>query len=355
MRTPTRTFLGCLVSLSILGLVLAGTLNAQSVVVPNSALSAPTGMWLNSLVRQLPRTFQMGIAAGELATVPIGSQIVGLSLRAGIHSTNPASWPATAASWKNYDITLAEAAVPLTQWSTTFAANMKNAVAVRQGPMTIPAGAWADLKGPGANPFDTFYFAFQQPYTYKGGDLVILITHDGNNVASAIYQERMADSPTTYGVGQYASTYNATTATVPGNGPMVTRIHFGHTITVCTGSGGLPPLLILSHALVTPTPPPGTVNFAVTNALGGAMGFLIVGQTRASIPLPNMCFLLVAPIDAVIPIYMGGSGAGNGRFDLNLSFPASSFGAFEIQAAVIDPGAAGGYVGTNSVSFVMRP
>ena len=126
----------------------------------------------------------------------------------------------------------------------------------------------------GANPFDTFYFAFQQPYTYKGGDLVILITHDGNNVASAIYQERMADSPTTYGVGQYASTYNATTATVPGNGPMVTRIHFGHTITVCTGSGGLPPLLILSHALVTPTPPPGTVNFAVTNALGGAMGFL---------------------------------------------------------------------------------
>ena len=96
MRTPTRTFLGCLVSLSILGLVLAGTLNAQSVVVPNSALSAPTGMWLNSLVRQLPRTFQMGIAASELATVPIGSQIVGLSLRAGIHSTNPASWPASA-------------------------------------------------------------------------------------------------------------------------------------------------------------------------------------------------------------------------------------------------------------------
>jgi len=337
-----------------LAILLLGTVTAQSVVVPASVATTPTGLWLNSLVREFTRTFQMGLAASELSSIPVGASIVGMSLRAGIHSTNPATWPATAATWQNYEITLAEAAVPLSQWSTTCATNMKNPILVRAGPLTIPAGTWADLKGPASNPFDTYYFDFQKPYTYQGGDLVIHITHDGNNVASAIYQERAADQPTGHGVGAYASTFRSPTVTSR-TGPMVTRLHWGIGAGMCVGTGGHAPFFIVSHSLVKPTPPPGTVNFAITNGLGGATGFLMIGLLRTSIPLPNGCRLLVAPIVGTIPFWFKQTGPGNGRQDFNLTFPPNVLGAFELQAAVIDPGANGGYVGTNSASFALKP
>jgi len=341
----------CVVAALVLAL---GTVTAQSVIVPNSVATTPTGLWLNSVVRQLPRTIQMGLAAQELSSIPVGASIVGLSMRAGIHTSNPATWPATAATWQNYEITLAEAAVPLSQWSTTCAQNMKNPILVRSGPLTIPAGTWQNLGGPGSNPFDTFYYGFQKPYTYKGGDLVIHITHDGNNVASAIYQERAADQPTGHGVGAYASTFRSATVTSR-TGPMVTRIHWGIGAGMCVGTGGYAPFLIVSHSLVKPTPPPGTVNFAITNGLGGASGFLMIGLLRTSIPLPNGCSLLVAPIVGTIPFWFRQTGPGNGRQDFTLTFPASVLGAFELQAAILDPGAKGGYVGTNSAPFTMKP
>jgi hypothetical protein len=39
----------------------------------------------------------------------------------------------------------------------------------------------------------------------------------------------------------------------------------------------------------------------------------------------------------------------------NRPFPPHPLGAFELQAAIIDPGANGGYVGTNSAPFTLKP
>jgi hypothetical protein len=341
--------------LSLLGAaILAGSVAAQSVVVPNANWTASGTSGLNTLLRQTgnPRTYQIGIAAAELAGMPPGSLITGVSFRVWTGATS--AWPATNATWTNYEITLAEAAVPLSSFSTTFAANMKNPVQVRQGSMTVPAGTYA-VTTANPNPFDTFYFAFQKPYVYKGGDLVILYTHDGNLTNTTEFLGVVPSSAGTHGVAQYDTSYRSTTATIPNTDFVITRIHFGYGDARCVGSGGFPPLLILSHALQKPTPPPGKVNFAVTNAMGGEPGYVVVGLVRATIPLPNGCNLLVGPIVAWIPFWLKGSGPGQGRWDLNLAFPASVMGSFELQAAVLDSGATGGYVGTNGVSLILQP
>ena len=264
-----------------LALILVVSTGAQSVITPNSYANTNTGLVLNSLTRQMTRTFQMGIAASELSSIPKGALITGLSLRAGTTTSNPATWPATNAVWKNYDITLAEAANSFSNWSTTFAANMKNPIQVRSGPFTIPAKTWANLGTPGPNAFDTFYFDFQKPYPYMGGDLVVYITHDGNNASSALYMARANNAPTSYGVGHYASTYNATTWTST-TGPQITRFHYGYGPTGCAVKQ---PLLITTGDLKTP----GTVNFAVTNAKPNSVGGMVVGLLKTTVPLPGGC------------------------------------------------------------------
>jgi hypothetical protein len=351
-----RPVTGRVLPFCLVAMLLAVPLAAQSVVVPTANWTTRATALLNSLTRESARTVQQGISASELAGLPVGAPITGISFRMGITTSNPASWPVANATWKNYDIALAEAAVPISQFSTTFANNMKNPVLVRQGPLVMPAGTYLNPNHPTApNPFDTFYFAFQKPYVYQGGDLVIHVTHDGNDQSSAVYLEGLAATSNPPGLTMYASSYQAAIASVSSTTFMVVRIHYGFGDPVCAGSGGFQPLLVLSHNLANPTPPPGKVNFAVTNAVGGAPGFLMVGIARVSFPLPNGCRLLVAPIQAIIPFWLSGSGPGQGRWDVDLPFPANVMGSFEIQAAVLDNGAPGGYVGSNGVSFILKP
>lgn len=339
----------------LLSALFAGPAAAQSVVVPNANLATNGGWSINSLFRQTgnPRTVQQAIAASELTGIPVGAEIVGFSLRPDTPTRNPMAWPTTAATWQNYEITLAQAAVPIPQMTTTFAANMRNPVLVRSGSYTIPIGHFVNNGPPGPNPFGRLYFEFQKPYVYRGGDLVVLATHDGNNTGTAIYSDGVRPNTATYGFTCYAMSYQAATATFASTNFMVMRIHYGVGPAGIAGSGGVSPRLVLSNNLTPPTPVPGTAHIAVVSAPPNTGGFLVVGPSVLPTPfgLPNGANLLVSPPFQVVPIVIGA----NGRFDLALGFPANLVGRFGVQAAIFDPGAPGGAVATNAVLFQLSP
>ncbi|MBN2491075.1 MAG: hypothetical protein JXQ29_09515, partial [Planctomycetes bacterium] len=108
-----------------------------------------------------------------------------------------------------------------------------------------------------------------------------------------------------------------------------------------------------SNNLVSPTPAPGSINLAVTNGVPSAPGAIFISPTPAAapIPLPGSNNLLILP--AFIGIVPFGLNA-QGRHDLNLTFPALTFGV-EVQAYAADPGNKAGFVVTNAVSFVAKP
>jgi len=331
--------------------LMVGLADAQSVVAPNANWTTSSSGGLNSLTRQFTRTLQQGIHATELTQLPVGAEIVGLSFRQ--YTGASSAWPAANATWKNYEITLAENALPTASWTSTFATNMKNPVLVRKGPMTIPMGAFG-VNTPNPNPFDTFYFDFQKSYVYKGGDLVFFITHDGNDQSSACYLEGEATTALKPGRTMYASTYQATTATTTNTTFMVTRIHYGYGPAGCMGKNGSLNL-ILSNSLVAPTPAPGSINLAVTNGEASAVGMILVSPVKgaAPIPLPGGCNLLIFPsFIGFIPFTLNA----NGRYDLNLTFPAiPALVGVELQAYASDSSTTAGYVVTNGVSFQAGP
>ncbi len=334
--------------------LIAAPVAAQSVVVPNANTTTSGGLSLNSLFRDAPnaRTVQQLVRASELSGIPTGAYLVGISLRASITTSNPATWPATPATFNNYDITLAQSAVSTSTLTSNFAANMQNPVQVRSGPWTIPANHYVNNGSPGPNPFDRLYFEFQKPYQYQGGDLIIHATHDGQAAGAAIFADCVTSNTSTYGELLYATSYQATTATNNSNFNVM-RIHYGVGPAGLAGANGNSPRLVLSSNLAPPTPVPGTAHFAVVSAAPNVGGALIVGPGILPTPfgLPNGANLLVSPPFQVVPIAIGP----NGRFDLTLAFPANIVGRFGVQAAVFDPGASGGAVATNAVLFQLSP
>jgi len=119
----------------------------------------------------------------------------------------------------------------------------------------------------------------------------------------------------------------------------------------CPGSGGIVPALTMSGC-----PSPGdAVRLTLTGALGGTTALLALGQQTASIPM-GPCTLLVGGLFPIYPaLPTGGSGPGNGGFDLPINVPPAAAAAdYAVQAWVIDPGAASGRSATNGVSFQIR-
>src|SRR4029079_15409514 len=107
------------VLVGVLGMCLASVAQAQTVVVPNAAAGAAIGPnGLNTFIRDSgnPRTGQLLIAAAELTTIPVGSQITGMTYRLWTGST--VAYPASAATWADYTVNIGPgAALP---GSTTF-------------------------------------------------------------------------------------------------------------------------------------------------------------------------------------------------------------------------------------------
>jgi hypothetical protein len=321
-------------------------LAAQSVVVPNANANVRNNAQLNSIIRNAgnPRVYQWGVNASELAGIPIGAVITGVSLRFSTTATNTASWPPADITWNTYEIWAGEA----TPTATWVADPMQNFLLpprqVRSGPMTLDANSFSNLNPPGTtpNPWSEFYFDFQQPYLYLGGDLAMLFAHPGSNdTALALFPETVPSSAAVHGVGRSQSVYPVGTNTVATTF-YVMRVHYGFGFG-CAGSNNQTPVLVQSGN--TEGGLGGTINLQIGNAPANSAAAIVFGLGNASIPLPNGCNLLVNPLSTVVVFTNN-----NGRAALPFVVPPSIQAAFHVQGAVLDAGANGGFTVTNSVA-----
>lgn len=326
-------------------LVLGGGLLAQSVVVPNANATTLGTSQLNSVIRNAgnPRTYQYGINASELAAVPVGSVITGISLRFMVFGSNSPSWPPADITWNNYDIHVGPA-IPTASWVADPASNFASPPQqVRSGPMTLDAGVFTNLGVASTpNPWAEFYFDFQNPYLYLGGDLALLFSHPGSlDPATAQYPETVASNAAAYGVARSQSVYPAGTATVATT-YYVMRIHYGYGVG-CPGTGGLTPVLVQNAN--TTGGLGGTIALQVANAPAASLVVFALGFTQLNVPIWGSCSLLVSP--DVLLLQLANS---KGRAVQNIPVPPAALGSFFAQGGVLDAGAPGGISVTNGVS-----
>jgi hypothetical protein len=317
---------------------------AQSVVVPNANATTRGTSQLNTIIRNAgnPRTYQYGINAAELAGVPIGSTITGVSLRFSALTTNTISWPPADITWNNYDIWVGPAN-PTASWGADPMLNFSAAPQqVRSGPMTLDANVFSNqnLPAPAPNPWAEFFFSFQNQFLYLGGDLAMLFSHPGSNdPALALYPETVASNAATYGVGRSQSIYPvgvATSATTF----YVMRVHYGFG-SGCPGTTSVPNLVQNGD---TTGGAGGTILLQSGNTAAGAPVIFVLGFTTTTVPLPGGCTLRVTPDATSFAL-----ADTKGRANLSINIPPAIIGSFFGQAVIFDP-AAGSLASTNGVS-----
>ncbi|MCB9881787.1 MAG: hypothetical protein H6834_08365 [Planctomycetes bacterium] len=207
--------------------------------------------------------------------------------------------------------------------------------------MTLPANSFTNTSPPAPTPnaWSEFYFAFQQPYVYTGGDLALLFSHPGSNDSSlAPYPETVASSASTYGVGYYDTSYPPGSA-----GALSTfyvhRLHFGYGDS-CP-AGGTAPVLVLNGN----TTGGGTVLLTLQNGPASAPATWLIGLGRTSIPILG-CTLLTLPLFDSSTVLDG-----NGIARLPETIPPFLRGSANIQGIVLDPSAPYGFATSNGVEF----
>jgi len=330
----------------LLSSLFAAGLAAQSVVVPNANATVRGTGQLNSIVRNAanPRSYQYGVNAAELAGIPPGSVLTGVSLRFMAFGSNSASWPAADITWTTYDI-YAGPAAPIASWggdpNANFAAPPQ---LVRTGPMVLDAGSFTNTNPPAPTPnaWSEFYFDFQVPYLYLGGDLAFLFSHPGStDPAQAQYPETVVSSAATYGAARNQSVYPAGTASTATT-YYVMRIHYGYGMG-CPGANNLTPVLVQSGD--TTGGLGGTIVLQVANAPANGVGALVFGLGPVSLPLGNGCTLLTNPVATLLVLTNA-----KGRAPYSFQVPPGVQAAFNVQGAVLDPLAPGGYSMSNAVS-----
>jgi hypothetical protein len=326
-------------------LALGASLFSQSIVVPNANESVRGTAQLNSIIRNAgnPRTYQYGINATELTGIPVGSVITGVSLRFQVFSGNSASWPPASITWNNYDIWVGPA-IPTATWGASFFANFVGSPQqVRSGPMTLDAGVFTNINptAPTPNPWAEFYFDFQNPYQWLGGDLAFLFSHPGSlDPGIAQYPETVASNAGTHGAARVQSIYPAGTASAATT-YYVVRVHYGYG-NGCLGGSGTPPVLVQSGN--TSGGLGGTILFQIGNAPANAQVLFAIGFNQISVPLGNGCTLLNS-LDFLFPMVTDA----NGRSVLPIFIPPSVAISALVQAGVGDPLAPGGLTLTNGV------
>jgi hypothetical protein len=321
------------------------TLTAQSVVVPAANANVRGSTQLNSIIRNLnnPRTFMQGINASELAGIPLGARINGVSLRFQVFASNTASWPPADIQWNNYDIYVGPA-LPTASWTGNFMANFASPpVQARSGPMVLPAGVFTNTNPPTPlpNAWAEFYFDFQVPYQYLGGDLALLFSHPGStDPNTALYPEVVVSSAATYGVGFSQTIYPAGTGGALSNF-YVMRVHYGYG-TGCPGTGGRVPNLVQSGN--TTGGLGGPIYMTVGNCPANTAGVFAFGFGNSPIPLPNGCTLWLVPAATLLVVTNN-----NGIGQFTLTVPPAVTGGFNAQAVVLDAGGPGGYTASNAI------
>lgn len=192
---PASTFVVILFAVALL----PGFAAADHVVIPlafeetHGELGGATILVPNGVTT----THQTQIAASQLAPLGVGDRLTGLTFRLFPHMANPDLWPPADVTWVDYDITIAQAALPLASFGTNFAANMLDPQLVRSGPLTVPQGSFPDDPTlPPAAPNEWGYeLVFDQSYRYRGGDLVIHIAFRGGSDGPLGYMDALFASP----------------------------------------------------------------------------------------------------------------------------------------------------------------
>ncbi len=326
--------------------VLCGTLVAQSIVVPNANANARGTSQLNSIVRNAgnPRTYQYGVNASELAGIPVGSVITGVSLRFQVFTSNAAAWPPASITWTNYDIWVGSA-IPTGTWGAGFFANFSvPPQQVRSGPMTLDAGVFTNVNppAPAPNPWAEFYFDLQNPYLWLGGDLAFLFSHPGSlDPTTAQYPETVVSSAATYGVGRSQSVYPPGTASAATTF-YVMRIHYGYGAG-CPGAAATPPVLVQNAD--TAGGLGGNLILQAGNVPLNAPVVFAIGLNPITLPLGNGCTLL-----NTLDLIFQANPDPNGRAFLTLPIPPAFYFSVYAQAGALDPLAPGGFSLTNGVS-----
>lgn len=248
---------GFLIATTGVAMFCCGLSHAQTVVVPNANTTLEGSNGLSTPIRSAARTIQMIISASELASVPIGDQFTGISFR--LDNTQLVSRPDFAITFANYDLYMGQAAVTPATANNTLALNYSpgSKTQVRGGALNLAAGAFSN-GGSGATPnafAATIAFNLNGGgYTYKGGDIVLELTHSGNlNTDFAL--DAAVNSTTATALGDTG--YNATTNT--------------------NITSGLMPVVRFSYApVVLSAPEPGTLALLGVGAIG-----LLIRRRRA--------------------------------------------------------------------------
>ena len=166
-------------------------------IVPTAYSGTPGNSTFLGTLSSSQRTYQLLIHANQLAALA-GSTIFGINVRLPISAT--ANWPLANVNFSNYDIYLSNCVDPVNR-SLTFANNIVGTqVQVRSGPLFIPANSYSFGNTPNAlGPV----IAFNLPYNYSGGNLLVEIRHTGFTGTS-----RSADAISTSTPG-YSSDFSA--------------------------------------------------------------------------------------------------------------------------------------------------
>jgi hypothetical protein len=161
-------------------LAAAGAAQADTIIVPMAAAGTGGNGAYSTVLHSQPRSYQVVIGQQHLAGLPSGSIITGIQSRLASWQAFP-SWPATVASFANFDITLSKSNNPGGSLSSTYTDNIgSDAVLVRNGPINFSAGAFpGGAISPSFNAWSTV-IPCVNTYTYTGGDLLITIRHTGS-------------------------------------------------------------------------------------------------------------------------------------------------------------------------------
>ncbi|HEX8876825.1 MAG TPA: hypothetical protein VF777_08765 [Phycisphaerales bacterium] len=151
------------------------------------------------------------VTAQALSAVPPGSVITSIQLRRYAWSSPTPAWPVSASSITDFRVTLAQTDRTRATVSGTLANNLIQPVQVRSGALTLSAGAYPGSVHPTPANWGPV-IAFQTPYEYKGGSLVIEIRNSGAGTTTT-FTEATPSSDDVFGYSNSQSGANATTAT----------------------------------------------------------------------------------------------------------------------------------------------
>jgi hypothetical protein len=168
--------------------------SADQLVVPGMLASIEGDGNNNNPLTNVGATAQLLISSSQLAAIPAGSPITGIRFRlnAGLSSA-----PTVAATWTDYEITLAQLATSIASPSAVFANNMTSPVLVRDGALTLAANSFPSGNTP--NNFGPLVAFNQSSYTYQGGGLVLLLSHNESNLSGTIAVDSATSATPAYG------------------------------------------------------------------------------------------------------------------------------------------------------------